>query len=342
MKKIAFILVSILISIQLLAHAPRKMSFQAVIRSANNLLVSLKPVNMRISVIQGSSSGESVYVETQTGTTNTNGLVSMQIGTGLQVKGSFESINWDDSPYFIEVETDPDGGIDYSLVSITELLSVPYALFAASDESEVTGLTGAPGTNGTDGINGAQGIQGSQGTAGYSPIKNIDYFDGSAGANGIQGIQGAQGTAGYSPVKNIDYFDGDSGSIGEKGNTGTNGKTILSGTDPPIDTIGIVGDFFINTTGYFIYGPKTNGSWGIGISITGETGGQGIQGDAGTKGETGLKGDVGTSGTIGATGGQGIQGDAGTKGDTGLKGDTGTSGTIGATGGQGIQGDAGT
>jgi len=59
------------------AQAPQKMSYQAVIRNASNALVANSSVGMRISILQGSSSGSPVYVETQSGTTNLNGLVSI-------------------------------------------------------------------------------------------------------------------------------------------------------------------------------------------------------------------------------------------------------------------------
>ena len=114
------------------AQAPQKMSYQAVIRNSSSALVTSTTVGMKISVLQGTSAGTAVYVETQTPTTNTNGLVSLEIGTGTVVTGTFSSINWANGPYFIKTETDPTGGINYTIAGTNQLMSVPYALFSAA------------------------------------------------------------------------------------------------------------------------------------------------------------------------------------------------------------------
>ena len=115
----------------LCAQAPQKMSYQAVIRNTSNTLVVSSPVGMKISILQGSASGSSVYTETQTTSTNANGLVSLEIGTGIVVSGNFATINWATGPYFIKTEVDPLGGTSYTIVGTSQLMSVPYALFAA-------------------------------------------------------------------------------------------------------------------------------------------------------------------------------------------------------------------
>ena len=130
MKKLCTILVALLITATTFAQAPEKMSYQAVVRDASGALVSEQVVGMRIQIKQGSEFGASVYVETQTPTTNANGLVTLEIGTGTVITGSFNSIEWDNGPYFIETETDPTGGSNYSIIGNSQLLSVPYALYA--------------------------------------------------------------------------------------------------------------------------------------------------------------------------------------------------------------------
>jgi hypothetical protein len=114
------------------AQAPQKMSYQAVIRNSSNALIRSTPVGMRISVLQGSSTGTAVYIETQRPSTNTNGLVSLEIGTGTVMSGTFATINWAAGPYFIKTETDPTGGTVYTIAGTSELMSVPYALFSAN------------------------------------------------------------------------------------------------------------------------------------------------------------------------------------------------------------------
>ena len=125
-------LANLLIISSVSAQAPQKMSYQAVIRNASNALVTSIPVGMRISVLQGTSTGTAVYVETQTPSTNANGLVSLEIGTGTAVTGTFAGINWAAGPYFIKTETDPTGGTAYTIAGTNELMSVPYALFSAN------------------------------------------------------------------------------------------------------------------------------------------------------------------------------------------------------------------
>jgi hypothetical protein len=106
------------------------MSYQAVIRNSSNVLVANATVGIQVSILQGSASGAAVYVETQAPTTNANGLVSMQIGAGTVVSGSFTAINWAAGPYFIKIETDIAGGTNYTITSTSQMLSVPYALYA--------------------------------------------------------------------------------------------------------------------------------------------------------------------------------------------------------------------
>ena len=107
MKKIITILSALFMTATLFAQSPQRMSYQAVVRNASNNLVLNTPVGMRVSILQGSIFGASVYVETQTPTTNSNGLISISIGSGTIVVGSFSTINWANGPYFIKTETDP-------------------------------------------------------------------------------------------------------------------------------------------------------------------------------------------------------------------------------------------
>jgi hypothetical protein len=112
------------------AQVPQKMSYQAVIRNNSNVLVVNSPVGMQISILQTSVSGTVVYSETHAVVTNANGLVSLEIGNGTPVLGSFSAINWANGPYFVKTETDPLGGTNYTITGTSQLLSVPYAQLA--------------------------------------------------------------------------------------------------------------------------------------------------------------------------------------------------------------------
>ena len=130
--KIYSIVAGLLLTASVFAQAPQKMSYQAVIRNSSNALITSTPVGMQISIMQGSPTGTAVYVETQTPSTNANGLVSLEIGAGTIVTGTFAGINWAAGPYFIKTETDPTGGTAYTIAGTNELMSVPYALFSAN------------------------------------------------------------------------------------------------------------------------------------------------------------------------------------------------------------------
>jgi len=129
MKKI-FLFIVLIQNIILFAQAPQKMSYQSVVRNANNSLVANQVVGVRISFIEGSEIGAIVYSETHTVTTNANGLFTLGAGSGTPVFGTFASINWSSYDHYIKSEIDPSGGTNYTLTSTKQLLSVPYALYA--------------------------------------------------------------------------------------------------------------------------------------------------------------------------------------------------------------------
>jgi hypothetical protein len=135
MNKFYTIFAALLITISAFAQAPEKMSYQAVIRNSGDALVANQAVGMQISILQTTATGTAAYVETQTPTTNINGLVSLEIGTGSVVSGNFSAIDWSTDSYFIKTETDPTGGTTYTITGTSQLMSVPYALHAKTAEA---------------------------------------------------------------------------------------------------------------------------------------------------------------------------------------------------------------
>ena len=112
----------------LFAQSPQRLSYQAEIRNASNALIVNSLVGMQFSILQGSATGTVVYSERHTPTTNANGLVSLQIGGGTVLSGTFAGISWATGPYFLKTETDPAGGTNYTISGTQQMLSVPYAL----------------------------------------------------------------------------------------------------------------------------------------------------------------------------------------------------------------------
>jgi len=137
MKRIITVLTITLLIGSICAQSPEKMSYQAIVRNSNNEPVTNKEIGMRISILQGSPDGTPVYIESQTPTSTSYGLVILEIGTG-NTTDDFSSIDWSNGSYYIKTETDLTGGTNYTISGTVQLLSVPYALYAKSAET-VTG-----------------------------------------------------------------------------------------------------------------------------------------------------------------------------------------------------------
>ena len=132
MKKIIYLITVLLLSVGAFAQAPQQISYQAVVRNSSNVLVTNSTVGIAISIVKDSANGTAVYSELQTATTNANGLFSIIIGNGLFASGSISAINWGSGLYFIKSQIDPNGGINFTISGTSQLLSVPYALYAAN------------------------------------------------------------------------------------------------------------------------------------------------------------------------------------------------------------------
>ena len=309
MKKLSFLAAS-LVSTIAFSQVQDAMSYQAIIRNSSNELVKGQNVGMRFSILKGSATGPVVYSETQLQPTNANGLVTVRIGAGTLVGGSYSTINWGSDTYFIKMETDPNGGSNYTISGVSQLLSVPYALYAKNSGSSTPGPTGATGPQGAQGLQGLTGPQGATGATGIG-------VTGATGANGAQGIQGITGPQG---AQGIQGLTGPTGSQGATGATGANGAQGIQGITGPQGAQGIQG--LTGPTG----SQGATGATGIGVTgATGANGAQGIQGNTGPQG---------AQGNQGATGAQGVTGPAGATGATGSTGVTGAGFANGSGSGQ--------
>ncbi len=269
MKKIIFsIALTLHISALIFAQAPQKFSYQAVIRNASNQLIGNQIVGLKVSIIQGSPSGNSVFSELHAPLTNSNGLISIEIGGGSPINGNINSIDWANGPFFIQTETDIDGGNNYTITAISQLMSVPYALYALNSGSNIPGPQGAQGPQGLAGPAGPQGPIGLTGATGQQ---------GPIGLTGPTGATGPQGPIGLT---------GATGVTGQQGPIGLTGPAGATGPQGPIGLTGATGP----------QGP---------IGLTGPAGATGTQGPIGL---TGAPGPQGGQGLIGATGPQGPPG----------------------------------
>jgi hypothetical protein len=133
-RKIIFIF-SFFYFLNVNAQVPEKMSFQAVVRNTSNQLITNQSVGIKISILEPLNMNPVVYSETHQATTNTNGLVTIEIGNGSIVLGVFKTIQWDAGTHGIQCEIDPTGGTNYTISTVTQFLSVPYALHSKSTSS---------------------------------------------------------------------------------------------------------------------------------------------------------------------------------------------------------------
>ena len=153
MKTKSALFAAFFITLSVFAQSPQRLSYQAVIRNASGKLVQGSTVGIRLSILQGSASGNPVYTETHNAMTNINGLATVEIGGGATTD-TFSNINWANGPCFLKTEVDPNGATSYSITGVTQMLSVPYALYSLKAGNGFSGnyndLTNKPITDGSE------------------------------------------------------------------------------------------------------------------------------------------------------------------------------------------------
>ncbi len=349
MKKFLFLL-SMFTSAFIFAQAPPQgINYQAVARDASGAELQNTPLTVRIGIYTDAAATVMAYEETHAVTTNAFGLFNAVIGQGTQTSASaFNAILWANSAHYLKVEI--NGGSGFTDMGTTQLMSVPYALYAGSSAGGPTGPQGATGAQGPIGPTGAQGIAGATGAQGNAGLQ------GATGANGINGSTGATGATGsgihcwdLNGDNNNDLSEdvnGDGswnsldciGATGAQGIAGANGVTGATGTN------GIDGINCWDTNGNNITDPSEDinldGFWNS-LDCQGPTGATGAAGNVGATGPAGPSGTNGTNGTNGTTGPTGPSGAIGSAGPTGPSGINGTNGVTGPSGPSGAIGTAG-
>jgi hypothetical protein len=327
MKKIAvLILLFIYSGVHLFAQAPPQgINYQAVARNTSGAELQNTALTVRIGIYTDAAATNQAYEETHAVTTNSFGLFNVIIGQGTQTSvNAFSTILWANSAYYLKVEI--DGGSGFTNMGTTQLMSVPYALYAGASAGGPTGSTGATGPQGPTGAIGATGANGATGTAGANGATGTAGTNGATGATGPSGADGLHcwdlnGNGVNDPAEDVNG-DNSWNSLDCMGATGAAGPTGAQGANGPTGAQGATG-----TAG-------TNGA-------TGPIGPTGATGTAGTNGATGPTGAAGTNGTNGTTGPTGAAGTNGTNGATGPTGAAGTNGANGATGPTGAAGTNG-
>lgn len=119
------------------SQMPKAFSYQAVVRNSQGKVIAKQPVGIKVEILQGSTEGSVVYAETQTPESSQTGTVNLLIGTGTATQGVFADIDWGTATYFLRISMDLQGGSNYEVVSTTQMLPVPYALYAEKAGSVV-------------------------------------------------------------------------------------------------------------------------------------------------------------------------------------------------------------
>lgn len=132
MKRLFILLVIIVLSLEALPQPPQGLSFQCVVWNSSGALIVNQVVGMRTTILWGKSIYVIVYSETYDPKpqTNSNGVLTVIIGSGTPSTGTFSSINWQNGPFSLKTEIDPAGGTNYTILGQSQIFSVPYALYA--------------------------------------------------------------------------------------------------------------------------------------------------------------------------------------------------------------------
>ena len=127
MKKL-FTLLALAITLIASAQAPQGFNYQATVKNSSGALLLNQIVLVKFNVFQNSATGTLVYSENQTANTDDLGHIALVVGQGTATTGTFSSINWGSGSYYLGIELNTGSG--YVAMGTTQLLSVPYALYA--------------------------------------------------------------------------------------------------------------------------------------------------------------------------------------------------------------------
>ena len=210
----------------LVAQSPNGFNYQAIARDATGAILPNRSVSIRFTLTNGLG-GIIVYQEAHQITTNQFGLFTLNVGSGSPEIGDFSTIDWSTTQGWLQVAMDTEGGSSFVDMGTSQLLSVPYALYASAGNQGPKGDTGEQGPPGETGAAGAEGPPGQQGPP---------------GEQGLPGIQGPPGflTSGSEPG-NTPYWNGTEWVVNSS-NIFNNGGDIGINTETPEGQLHIKGD----------------------------------------------------------------------------------------------------
>ena len=251
MKKILTLVLFVLISLVIsYGQVPQAFKYQAIAHDNQGSPLVNRDIGIRISLLHGSDNGRAVYCEVQHVTSNEYGLIDLEIGKGRVLTGVFTDIDWGNAPYYLKIEMDDTGGTDYRLMGSSELLSVPYALYAGQLDNK--GSRAGEWTNDGTNIYVAPSFSTNNVGIGTSaPSDKLHIYGGSSAANLIieSNITGSNGPISRFRLKNS--ADGDIFNLSLRRNSG-NTEMLQSVYDASATTWREYVYFNVNTQKYEI------------------------------------------------------------------------------------------
>jgi len=223
--------------------APPGIPYQAEVRDDNGEVLANTSVNVRFTLHELTANGTVSYQETHALTTNELGLFAATIGAGTATQGTFAGINWSQTTKFLQVEVDTGNG--YITMGNQQLMSVPYALYAANSQQGPQGPAGEPGP---------AGPQGPQGASAPATNGSFNHYIGERFGGGIvfhvfrdtlgeeHGLIVAKQALAYGPFcicAALENFDNPTNSFDGKHNT----EALLTGNLFSQGAISLVSDF---------------------------------------------------------------------------------------------------
>ncbi|HNB82716.1 MAG TPA: hypothetical protein PLP14_11485, partial [Chitinophagaceae bacterium] len=230
-----------LIVVNTKAQSPQGISYQAIARDISGNVLSNQNVGVRFIIRNLTSSGTIVYRETHNTTTNSLGLFTLTIGMGTPTLGTFTGIPWSTGAKFLQVDLDPAGGNSYVTMGTTQMMSVPYALYA--ETANVPGVAG-PGYTATSTTSNSISIAIKNFTtqSGLAYLPNMRVRVANSATAYMEGVVSSY--IGTSLVINVDRIvgsgtfsswnigiTGDVGAVGATGSTGATGSAGIPGAD---------------------------------------------------------------------------------------------------------------
>ncbi len=130
MRTLLYLFTFIFSSAGVIAQAPQAFSYQAIVTTESGEVIQEQAVGVQVDILDGDINGPVIYRETHGVTTNMNGIYTLNIGEGSTGQGDFSAIDWGSGSKYLSISQDVSGGSSFQFVGASQLLSVPYAIYA--------------------------------------------------------------------------------------------------------------------------------------------------------------------------------------------------------------------